>query len=923
MKISAFKSIKTRLIFWFLFIALTPLLITLVATYTQRANAIETQTFDKLIAIRDLKVNRLEQWLDERFGDLRVMSENLEMIGLEDIFDKKEKSPEDIEKIEMGRELLNSFQRNYISYAEIFIIGASTGLVEISTNDVSPGENKSYDSYFTVPLETGEIYIKDIYYSSTTNEPAMAISSPIFCLTHNEDIVGILVAHIDLRNSLYKMLLERVGLGETGETLIVNKNVVALNELRWYDNAPLNLQIATEPAVNAAQGKTGITVTTDYRGEEILAAYTYIHEIGWGFISKQDIYELNEPVREMILNFVILFVISAIMIYLVAFFIGNTISKPIIEMNVLSKKIRAGDYSKRNIIRSRDELGSLANSINEMTDSIERRNAIQKSVNDISETIIGQSSIEEFGSALLKQLMKITGSNMSAFYVLNDLTDDFEHFTSIGANEKLLKPFNFENPKGEFGNVLAKKSIYYLRDIPEDTILKFKTTAGDAVPKEIITIPILIENIVVALICLLNIHRFSKECYDIIEQSWFSINTFYSSLIANERTRILSENIYKTNEQLEDQTEKLQLTFKELIVSLKETENARDKIDAILKSVGDGLIVTDNSNRIILINHIAEDLFKVSLNEVVNRPIDFAIKDKTLREHMKSTLDRKVDYLFDFELPNNNLDKLLTFSARSSVIKDKQGRANGIITIFHDVTREREVDRMKTEFISTAAHELRTPLTSIQGFSEILFTRDNLDEQKKKKYISYINKQSENLAAIISDLLDISRIESGKSFILDKKPCLVGEVIRMAAEPFITQSKIHKFEFFVPNEHVEITVDKDKISQVLKNLISNAVKYSPEGGKIQIKGKKLKANFRVSVEDEGLGMTPEQVEQIFIKFYRADATNTAVEGTGLGMSIVKYIVEAHGGKVLIESEYSKGTKVTFTIPINKNIQETK
>lgn len=394
------------------------------------------------------------------------------------------------------------------------------------------------------------------------------------------------------------------------------------------------------------------------------------------------------------------------------------------------------------------------------------------------------------------------------------------------------------------------------------------------------------------------------------------------------------ENIHKGNRQIRsdiehhDEIGSLAFAFNSLLDSLRESEDElkrtlldveknRDDMDGILKSISDGLIVTDNHNRVIMMNRIAEDMLNVRFSEVINRKIDYAIKEKTLRERVKHALEKKESgNQFDFELPGKNIDHPNIFRAQTSLIKNKEGKTIGIITIFHDVSHEREVDRMKTEFISTAAHELRTPLTSIQGFSEILLTRDNLDVRERKKFLGHINKQSANLAAIINDLLNICRIESGRSFVLDKEPCLVGEFIKKTAEPFITQSKMHKFEIVVPKEPVEIKADKDKMAQVLKNLINNAVKYSPYGGKIQIKGEMKKSFYEVSVNDEGLGMTPEQVEKIFDKFYRADATNTAIEGTGLGMSIVKHIVETHGGTVLVESEYGKGTKVTFTIPLN-------
>ena len=352
----------------------------------------------------------------------------------------------------------------------------------------------------------------------------------------------------------------------------------------------------------------------------------------------------------------------------------------------------------------------------------------------------------------------------------------------------------------------------------------------------------------------------------------------------------------------------------ELKKALSDTAQARDRIDGIVKSVADGLIVTDIYNRVILMNRTAEDLLGVRFTEVIDQPIDFAIEDETLRDRVRSTLEKKkTGYEFDFELPSDDPKHPRIMRARTSVIYDKEGTQTGIVTIIYDVTQEREVDRMKTEFISTAAHELRTPLTSIQGFSEIMLTRDDINEEEKKRFLNYINKQSIGLTMIISDLLDIARIESGKGFSLNKVICNIGDIISQAIPYFQEHAKKHNIEVVLPERPVEIHVDKQKMEQVFKNLIGNAVKYSPEGGLIRVSGRVSEDHFEVSVEDQGVGMTPEQVEKIFDKFYRVDASDTAIEGTGLGMTIVKHIIEVHGGKIWVESEPGKGTAVRFTI----------
>jgi len=361
--------------------------------------------------------------------------------------------------------------------------------------------------------------------------------------------------------------------------------------------------------------------------------------------------------------------------------------------------------------------------------------------------------------------------------------------------------------------------------------------------------------------------------------------------------------------------EKRKRAEEELNQALLDTEEARDKIDGILKSIADGLIVTDIYN-VILMNHAAEELLGVRYKDMFNRPIDFSIKEKTLREKVRETLDKKTTgRQFDFELQSDDPEHPKIMRARTSVIFDSESKETGIVTIMYDVTHEREVDRMKTEFISTAAHELRTPLTSIQGFSEILLMREDLKPEEKKKFLTHINKQSVGLAAIINDLLDISRIESGRGFALNKEPWDAGDALKQILPYFQEHYKKHSFELNLPDKTVELHADKDKIGQVLKNLLSNAIKFSPAGGLIWVKGKVVDMGYQVSIEDQGMGMTPDQVEKVFDKFYRVDASNTAIEGTGLGMSIVKYIVEAHGGKVWVESEFEKGTTVRFTMPV--------
>jgi two-component system, sensor histidine kinase and response regulator len=362
--------------------------------------------------------------------------------------------------------------------------------------------------------------------------------------------------------------------------------------------------------------------------------------------------------------------------------------------------------------------------------------------------------------------------------------------------------------------------------------------------------------------------------------------------------------------QVEEKTRDIQ-------VALEQSEGARDRIDAILKSIGDGLVVMDAQQRVLSMNRSAEEMLGVQLSDLIGQPLELAIEEETLRAMIRDVFkNRTADYRFDLELRGTAPDRHLVIEAHTSVVRDKKGMQTGIVMSLRDVTYQREVERMKTEFLSTAAHELRTPLTSIRGFSELLLTRNTLSQEEKTKFLGYINRQAVALTDIINDLLDITRIESGKGFAMSRSWTRVSDRITQAVAYFQDYSPRHRFEVSLEDRDVQVYLDPDKIDQVLKNILSNAVKYSGKGVSIRVSGGVAGEEYRFSVEDEGIGLTPEQRARIFEKFYRADASDSGVGGTGLGMAIVKYIVEAHGGRVWAESEgLGRGVKVSFSIPI--------
>lgn len=354
---------------------------------------------------------------------------------------------------------------------------------------------------------------------------------------------------------------------------------------------------------------------------------------------------------------------------------------------------------------------------------------------------------------------------------------------------------------------------------------------------------------------------------------------------------------------------------RQLKTALDLAQESRANINAILNSIGDGLLVTDTGGLIRKMNPAAERLLGIESHKVLRRPLEHLFGELGLAPELATALAvRSGSTPVEWTLPQQQGHEL-QLQARSAPVQSNIGQPGGAITILRDVTREREAERLKSEFISTAAHELNTPLTSILGFSELLLEEKNLTPEQRRDCLSTIYAKGEALSRIVDDLLNLSRIEAGKILVVEKTPCDITGLVSAIVGQYRVKSTKHRFDLQLPDETLILPADQGKIVQVMENLLSNAVKYSPKGGTIDLEAAVAGDFYRLKISDPGIGMTAEQVERIFDKFYRADATNTAVEGLGLGMSIARNIVEAHGGTIQVVSQPGEGTQVTFSLKL--------
>jgi PAS domain S-box-containing protein len=426
--------------------------------------------------------------------------------------------------------------------------------------------------------------------------------------------------------------------------------------------------------------------------------------------------------------------------------------------------------------------------------------------------------------------------------------------------------------------------------------------------------------------------RISFQGHDELSMLAHEINSMLSNLEkSNEEIKKDEQKIEDEAQELEHKNTRLEKSEEALINIMDDLEETKNKIEqekirdeTMLESIGEGLIVTDRNGTTMIVNKAAQNMLEYEADEIIGQKMSEAIdiSDKNGQKispqndiiHAVLESGKKSSAVYYFKRKDGT-----TFPATVTTTAFMlEGKIIGVISVLHDITKEMEVDRMKTEFISLASHQLRTPLSATKCFSEMMMEEKAHLSTDQMDYLKSIHESNERMIDLVDSLLNISRIESGR-IIVDPKPTQLTPFIKDILKELEVKMKEKniKVNIEVSPDVPVVKVDNKMVRHVFINILTNALKYSPENSEVSVSISVNGPDILTKIKDQGYGIPKKDFPKVFQKFFRAEnVLNKVTDGTGLGLYLVKSIIESSGGKIWFESEENKGSTFYFTLPID-------
>ena len=574
-----------------------------------------------------------------------------------------------------------------------------------------------------------------------------------------------------------------------------------------------------------------------------------------------------------------------------------------ISIETLQEKLRKleSELEERNsrISRLENENKALAQKVQEASE------APQQGASEISE-------MQETLKRMMMRIAMITQASKCMFLVHDPETDElFSDPPAHGLEDEQVKGFRIPVKGTAAGECFmsGKEQIIYDADTDERAIRENLASLG---VKNALCTPLIVQ-------------KHDDETNKVIESRTIGIlyvfNKRFGGVFMQEDVQLLNRMARNT------------AAIINMAESVRVIERERDEVIETIESLSMGLIMVGKSGRIAQMNNSALRVFGLKREEVGGgRTYDEIIKNEEAVEMIRRSLTEDTETAEELTLPDQDADdgSSRVFQLETAQVRTEGGDTIGTAIIINDITQIKNVDKMKSAFVSTVSHELRTPLTSIKGFVSTLVDDKEgyYDTETRHEFYTIIDDQCDRLKRMIDDLLSVSRIEAGNALDLNVTEVDLRKTVETAMriqESSTSKKENHTLSFEIaPDVPAVIEADGDKVEQIIANLVSNALKYSPNGGDVSVKAKMMSPDkVQFDVSDQGMGIPPEHLSKMGERFHRVDNRDTrTIGGTGIGLFLVKNLVNFHGGDMWVESEVGKGSTFHFSLPVEQTEEMT-
>lgn len=764
------------------------------------------------------------------------------------------------------------------------------------------GVDFSFRDYYQRALQTKEPLVSIGRISPTTNQAVATAVMPLW--SEDGEFRGLIGANIRLEN-LSKTLTTVISEHQAEEGLQV-VILDAANQIIAYPDPQYLLRPAQDLIPESYfvnfNGESHSQIVSGPQGEERLYTHTSVSNINWQVI-------VSRPTSaafatQIILRRIVL-VAAGTFVLIGLFFWGALTVRvirpierlaPISEAIGLNQPISSEDQkhliseSKRN-----DQIGHLNQSILRMKDSIEERMKEQTTLLETSTAVVSSLDLETVLDQILEQMGRLLQIKMYAIIALDESNGNFRIRASRGLSRQFTEQLSIQpyEPDSVTMRALHAKEPIQVSDTETDPSYTMrKQRARVEGFRSILAVPLNTQHAPPTALLVFHPtpHVFTYNEIQLL-----------TSFANHAAMAIENAMLYERSDmRLREQTHRL---------------------EALVQSLREGLILSDLQGKIIYANKrvgelaalSAKSLAGMDTDHILARIIEKSSKVKR-KKNLQKILKKKGERIV--EISQNHPDRTIHLRLEVFNVNDEEGVPIGRGVFFHDITADRELDRMRSSLISTVSHELRTPLAAIKGYASTMLADDvEWDRASQREFLAIISDESDRLTNLVNNLLDLSRIEAG-SLKIAREKCDIEETLLRAAK----QARLapgNKFEYRIESKLPSLYADPPRLETILRNLIENSVKYGGEEAEIKALVGRNGKNFVFRVIDNGPGIPEKENQRVFESFYRVDDSLARLRsGAGLGLAICQGLVRAHGGRIWVEPQ-EKGACVTFTIPMNK------